>query len=85
MDLKVVGVEMAPSIGHKTDLEHSDLQTMLKSCKTAHLPLDNGPQSPASPMASVGFSKHGPIICWNEQMYISSGCHLDASVEINSN
>lgn len=35
VDLKVVGVEMAPSIGHKTDLEHRDLQTMLKSPKTA--------------------------------------------------
>lgn len=74
MDLKVVGVEMAPSIGHKTDPEHCDLPPMLKSCKTTHMLLDNDPQSPASPEISVGFSKLGPVICWKKQMYISSDC-----------
>lgn len=85
VDLNVGGEGMAPSIGHKTDLEHRDLQTMLKSCKTAHLPLDSSPQSPAFPMTSVDFSKHGPIICWKEQMCISRAWHLAATVDINSN
>lgn len=85
VDLKVVVLEIAPSIGHKTDPEHSDLQTMLKLYKIADLPLDNSPQFSTSSMISVGFLKHRPIICWNEQMYISSGCHLAASVEKNSN
>lgn len=71
MDRKAAGVEMSPSVGHKTDPEHSDLQTMLKSPQIAQVPPDNSPRFPLWAFRNMGPSSAG-----------MSGC---ARVEIKSN